>query len=116
MDEDNVSIDGEIDSKLGRAELATLLCSAGLAGEDAFYALRVRLAGERVEFARDDLSYILCCGFESRECRAQLPDFSAALGKLGLRHRFEVYANDDLIAYHNFDWPQDDDENDGGEP
>jgi hypothetical protein len=103
---DDVSVDGEIDSTLGRADLVALLCGAGLAAEDAFYALRVRLAGERVEFARDDRSYILCCGFESPECRAQLPEFSTALGKLELRHRFEVYADEELVAYHHFDWPQ----------
>ena len=46
--------------------------------------------------------------------RALLPEFSAALGRLGLRHRFEVCEGDDLVDYLHHDWELDED-NDGGE-
>jgi hypothetical protein len=112
--DDDVSVAGEIDSALPRADLARMLADAGLAAEAGVYALRLRLAGERVEFTRDEVGYILCGGFETPESRALLPEFSAALGRLGLRHRFEVYEGDDLVDYLHHDWELDED-NDGGE-
>ncbi len=113
-DDEVVSVAGEIDSALARADLARVLADAGFAAEAGVYAMRLRLAGERVEFTRDEVGYILCSGFEAPESRALLPEFSAALGRLGLRHRFEVYEGDDLVDYLHHDWALDED-NDGGE-
>ncbi|MDP2355444.1 MAG: hypothetical protein Q8M31_05210 [Beijerinckiaceae bacterium] len=114
MSDADVSVDGEIDSQLPRTDLARLLAGAGLATEDSAYALRLRLAGERVEFTRDDVGYILCSGFDTPESRSQLPEFSAALGRLDLRHRFEIYEGNDLVDYLHHAWELDED-NDGGD-
>jgi hypothetical protein len=110
----DVSVSGEIDSQLQRADLAQLLAGAGYLTEESAYALRLRLAGERVEFTRDEVGYILCSGFDTPESRALLPEFSAALGRLDLRHRFEVYEGDDLVEYLHHSWDFDED-NDSGE-
>ncbi len=110
----DVSVDGEIDSQLARTELARVLSAAGLVVEESAYALRLRLSGERVEFTRDDVGFILCGGFDTPESRAQLPEFSTALGRLGLRHRFEIYEGDDLVDYLHHAWELDED-NDSGE-
>lgn len=114
MSDADVSVVGEIDSRLSRAELSQLLAGAGFAPEESVYALRLRLAGERVEFTRDEVGYILCCGFDAPESRALLPDFSAALGRLGLRHQFGIYEGDDLVDYLHHAWEPDED-NDSGE-
>ena len=92
-----------------------MLADAGLATEDSAYALRLRLAGERVEFTRDDVGYILCSGFDTPESRAQLPEFSAALGRLDLRHRFEIYEGDDLVDYLHHAWALEEDNDSGDE-
>ncbi|MFN3888905.1 MAG: hypothetical protein ACK4MV_00805 [Beijerinckiaceae bacterium] len=118
MSDADVSVVGEIDSVLPRKELAGLLAGAGFAVEDSAYALRLRLAGERVEFTRDEVGYILCGGFDTPESRAQLPEFSAALSRLDLRHRFEIYEGDDLVDYLHHGWEldqEDDSDNDSGE-
>jgi hypothetical protein len=111
--DDEVSVAGEIDSGLARAELARVLAQAGFEAEAGVYAMRLRLAGERVEFTRDEVGYILCSGFETPESRALLPEFSAALGRLGLRHRFEVCEGDELVGYLHHQWELED--SDGGE-
>jgi hypothetical protein len=111
----DVSVDGEIDSALPRKDLLRVLADAGLATEDSAYALRLRLAGERVEFTRDDVGYILCSGFDTPESRAQLPEFSAALGRLDLRHRFEIYEGDDLVDYLHHAWALEEDNDSGDE-
>ena len=64
-DDEVVSVAGEIDSALARADLARVLADAGFAAEAGVYAMRLRLAGERVEFTRDEVGYILCSGFEA---------------------------------------------------
>ncbi len=118
MSNGDVSVDGEIDSQLPRKDLLRVLADAGLATEDSSYALRLRLAGERVEFTRDDVGYILCSGFDTPESRAQLPELSAALGRLDLRHRFEIYEGDELVDYLHHAWALDreeDDNNDSGD-
>lgn len=116
MSEDaDVSVDGEIDSQLARKDLARVLADAGLAVEASAYALRLRLDGERVEFTRDDDGYVLCSGFDTPESRAQLPDFSVALGRLGLRHRFEIYEGDELVDYLHHAWELDEDNDSGDE-
>jgi hypothetical protein len=114
-DDADVSVDGEIDSQLARKDLARVLTDAGLAVEDSAYALRLRLDGERVEFTRDDDGYVLCSGFDTPESRAQLPDFSVALGRLGLRHRFEIYEGDELVDYLHHAWEIDEDNDSGDE-
>lgn len=114
MSDADVSVVGEIDSQLPRTELSGMLAGAGFAPEESAYALRLRLAGERVEFTRDDLGYILCSGFDTSESRALLEEFSAALGRLGLRHRFGVYEGGDLVDYLHHAWDLDED-NDSGE-
>ena len=111
--DEDVSVVGEIDSGLPRADLSRLLAGAGLVVEPSAYALRLRLGGERVEFTRDEVGYILCSGFDTPESRALLPEFSAALGRLGLRHRFEICEGDDLVGYQHHDWPLDDDNDTG---
>jgi hypothetical protein len=111
----DVSVDGEIDSALPRKDLLRVLADAGLATEDSAYALRLRIAGERVEFTRDDVGYILCSGFDTPESRAQLPEFSAALGRLDLRHRFEIYEGDDLVDYLHHAWALEEDNDSGDE-
>jgi hypothetical protein len=111
----DVSVDGEIDSALPRKGLLRVLADAGLATEDSAYALRLRIAGERVEFTRDDVGYILCSGFDTPESRAQLPEFSAALGRLDLRHRFEIYEGDDLVDYLHHAWALEEDNDSGDE-
>lgn len=115
MSDADVSVDGEIDSALPRKDLIRVLADAGLATEDSAYALRLRLAGERVEFTRDDVGYILCSGFDTPESRAQLPEFSAALGRLDLRHRFEIYEGDDLVDYLHHAWALEEDNDSGDE-
>lgn len=115
MSDADVSVDGEIDSALPRKDLLRVLADAGLATEDSAYALRLRLAGERVEFTRDDVGYILCSGFDTPESRAQLPEFSAALGRLDLRHRFEIYEGDDLVDYLHHAWALEEDNDSGDE-
>ena len=112
-DDGDVSVVGEIDSELARADLSRILAGAGLAVEPSAYALRLRLDGERVEFTRDDVGYILCSGFDTPESRTLLPEFSAALGRLGLRHRFETCEGDDLVDYQHHDWPLDEDNDTG---
>lgn len=114
MSDADLGVVGEIDSGLARPELARLLAGAGFAVEDSAYALRLRIAGERVEFTRDEVGYILCSGFDTPESRAQLEDFSAALGRLDLRHRFEIYEGDELVGYLHHDW-EPDESNDSGE-
>ncbi len=115
MSDADVSVDGEIDSALPRKDLLRVLADAGLATEDSAYALRLRIAGERVEFTRDDVGYILCSGFDTPESRAQLPEFSAALGRLDLRHRFEIYEGDDLVDYLHHAWALEEDNDSGDE-
>ena len=118
MSDANVSVDGEIDSQLPRKDLTRVRADAGLATEDSASALRLRHAGERVEFTRDDVGYILCSGFDTPESRAHLPEFSAALGRLDLRHRFEIYEGDDLVDYLHHAWELDqeeDSDNDSGD-
>ena len=115
MSDADVSVDGEIDSALPRKDLLRVLADAGLATEDSAYALRLRLAGERVEFTRDDVGYILCSGFDTPESRAHLPEFSAALGRLDLRHRFEIYEGDDLVDYLHHSWALEEDNDSGDE-
>ena len=115
MSDADVSVDGEIDSALPRKDLLRVLADAGLATEDSAYALRLRLAGERIEFTRDDVGYILCSGFDTPESRAQLPEFSAALGRLDLRHRFEIYEGDDLVDYLHHAWALEEDNDSGDE-
>lgn len=112
--DEHVSVAGEIDTPLPRGELARIIAGAGYAAEDCVYAVRLRLAGERVEFTRDEVGYILCSGFDTPESRALLPEFSAALGRLGLRHRFEIQEGDDLVGYLHHAWELDED-NDSGE-
>ena len=114
-DDADVSVDGEIDSQLARKDLARGLADAGLAIEESAYALRLRLDGERVEFTRDDDGDVLCSGFDTPESRAQLPDFSVALGRLGLRHRFEIYEGDELVDYLHHAWELDEDNDSGDE-
>jgi hypothetical protein len=107
-DDDDVRVVGEIEGPGRPVDLAAMLRQAGLDAEVAWGSVRMRFEGMRIDLeAAADGDWILVRGFETGPERERLPAFSDAIGRLGLRHRFETYEGDELVGYLHHGWPQD---------
>jgi hypothetical protein len=107
-DDDDVRVVGEIEGPERAEDLAAVLRRAGQDAEVAWGSVRMRFDGMRIDFeAVAGGGWILVRGFETGPERQCLPAFSDAMGRLGLRHRFEIYVGDELVGYLHHGWPQD---------
>ena len=111
--ESDVRLYGQLESWPSMADMVRLFETAGLSVEVGQYSIRVRDCGHFViqEYGGD-------LGDPVFDADASTPErmiedggrVSAALAAANLRHRFEVYDNDDrLVGFLHYQWPQESD-------
>ncbi|WP_284378826.1 hypothetical protein [Litoribrevibacter albus] len=111
MSEEYAVLSGEIENWPCKDEMCRILETANLSLNVGEYAIRIKGFDHFVfrEFGGDMNSPCITAETESAdELIRQSHIVSQALSAAGLKHRFEVYdGNDELVAYHHFNWPKD---------
>jgi hypothetical protein len=104
-------ISAQIDKWPSKNKLANIFKSDGFEVTEGKYSIRLE---DFEHFVFRDLGGDLSSGCitADHESAKELVDFSGrvsqTLGKAGVRHRFEVYSeNEELVAYMHYDWPKD---------
>jgi hypothetical protein len=95
---------GQITTALSKSALALALTSNGIASEAAVFVVRCRIGTEGLEWEPIEDGYLL--SGHSDAGHSNLQRMSEVLASLRLKHRIELYADDDaLIGYLHYDWP-----------
>ena len=110
MSEEYAGISAEIENWPSKDEMCRILKAANLSLNVGKYAIRINGFDHFVfrEFGGDIDSPCITADAESaEELVMQSSTVSNALSVAGVKHRFEVYdGNDELVAYHHYNWPK----------
>ncbi|HEU4557160.1 MAG TPA: hypothetical protein VFS20_04895 [Longimicrobium sp.] len=113
----DVLLSGQLITPLPPAELAAALCGVGMeaeARESSLYwgGIYVRLyVGDEVDFTLEHVEpteYMARADADHVDSlKSVAGEVSAALARIPIRHRFEVYdARDTMVLYLHHDWPE----------
>lgn len=105
------SLGGRVETAFSPADLAAALRGEGIGAEvrepspgEGGVFVHLEVGGE-VRFTLDGSGYIAGADADDGDAlHAAVKPVSAALGRLGIRHRFELYREEDQVGYLHHDW------------
>ena len=107
MDADPALAFGQIATTLTKVELAHVFAGEGIPAEATEHVVRCQIGADRVEWQATKGGYML--NGDRDWSRANCERLSAALSARRVRHRIELYSDDEtLIGYLHHGWPQKD--------
>lgn len=107
MTADPILAFGEIATSLDKSELASALGAEGIDSEAAPNVVRCRIGDDLVEWQPTKKGFMLTGARDWSPTTCQR--LSLALGARQVRHRIELYADDEtLVGYLHHGWPQKD--------